>query len=345
MNGTKVWISAALTGVVFAGAAGAAEMKLGDHWALPGPVAWDYLTLDSSGAHLYVTRSSQVDVLDTHSGKVVATVSGTSGAHGVALAESAKRGYISNGKSDTVTMFDLETFKTLQEGPAGGHNPDAILYDAASQHLFTFNGRSADVSVLSPTDLKVQTTIKVPGKPEFAVSDEQGQIFANIETEPGQMVVIDSSKLQVKAVWKLPGCNSPSGLSLDKAHHRLFSVCDDKVMVVTDSTTGKQVAKVAIGEGPDAVVYDAKRALVFSSNGEGTLTVVHQDDPDTYSVLQTVATKKGSRTMAWDTASGTVFLASADFPAGPAPEHGHLPAAPGTFAVLEVRSGRVHTDR
>ena len=345
MNGTKLWISAILSGVVLAEAAGAADMKVSDRWALPGPVAWDYLTLDSSGAHLYVTRSSQVDVLSTHSGKVVATISGTSGAHGVALAEGAKRGYISNGKSDTVTMFDLETFKTLQEAPVGGHNPDAILYDAAGQHLFTFNGRSSDVSVLSPTDLKVQTTFKVPGKPEFAVSDEEGQIFVNIETEPGQMAVIDSGNLRVKAVWKLPGCNSPSGLSFDKAHHRLFSVCDDKVMVVTDSTTGKQVAKVPIGDGPDAVAYDAKRGLVISSNGEGTLTFVHQDDPDKYSVVQTLATKKGSRTMAWDTASGSAFLASADFPAGPAPEHGHPQAAPESFAVIKVQPGAVKAGR
>jgi hypothetical protein len=311
MGGTRVWINAMLTGAALMGVATAAGLTVKDNWAVPGPVAWDYLTLDNSASHLFVTRNTQVDVLDTHSGKVVATIAGTSGAHGVALAENARRGYISNGKSDTVTMFDLDTFKTLQEAPVGGHNPDAILYDAARQHLFTFNGRSSDVSVLSPIDLKVQSTFKVPGKPEFAVSDDQGQIFVNIETEPGQMVVIDAGKLQVKAVWTLSGCNSPSGLSIDRAHRRLFSVCDDKIMVVTDAASGKQVAKVAIGEGPDAVAYDARRALVLSSNGEGTLTIVHQDDADSYSVVQTLATKNGSRTMAWDGSSGTGFLSSA----------------------------------
>lgn len=314
----------------------AADMKIRDQWLLPGPVGWDYLTLDSSGSHLFVTRSTQVDVLDTHSGKVIATIPNTHGVHGIALAEGLKRGYASNGKSDSVTMFDLESFKVIQEAPVSGHNPDAILFDGEGQHLFTFNGRSSDVSVLTAGDLKVVATLKVPGKPEFAVADGRGQIFVNIETAPGQMVVIDTKTLAVKSVWELPGCVGPSGLAIDKAHRRLFSVCDDKVMVVTDAVSGKQVAKVAIGDGPDAVAYDAKRSLVLSSNGEGNLSIVHQDSPDEYTVVQTLATKQGARTMALDSATGTVYLVSAAFPAGPVSEHTRPQAIPNSFVVLKV---------
>lgn len=322
--------------ISFVGASHATEMKVGAHWELAGPVGWDYLLLDSDARRLFLTRSTQVDVLDARSGKVLATIPNTSGAHGIALAEGLKRGYISNGKSDSVIMFDLDTLKPLQESPVSGHNPDAILFDSLSQHLFTFNGRSSDVSVLSPQDLKVEATFKVPGKPEFAVTDDAGEIFVNIETEPGQLVAIDARKLAVKAVWKLPGCNSPTGLALDKAHKRLFSVCDDKVMVVTDAGSGKQVAKVAIGDGPDAVAYDAQRTLIYSSNGEGTLTVIHQDSPDAYKVEQTLTTKKGSRTMALDAATGTVFLPSAEFPAVAPADHSRPQAAANSFSVLKV---------
>src|SRR5262249_31494521 len=156
-------------------------------------------------------------------------------------------------------------------------------------------------------------TLKVPDKPEFAVQDDDGHIFVNIESELGQLAVIDARKLEVTSVWNLPGCAAPSGLAIDKTHHRLFSVCDAKVMAVTDSLSGKQIAKVAIGDGPDAAAYDAKRALVFSSNGEGSLSVVHQDSADTYQVIQTLPTKRGARTMALDPVTGDLFLVSADF--------------------------------
>jgi len=206
--------------------------------------------------------------------------------------------------------------------------------------VFTFNGKSKDVTVLDATSLAVVATLPVPDKPEFAVDDGAGQIFLNIESEPGQMVVIDSRHLTIKATWQLPGCNSPSGLAMDRTHRRLFSVCDDKVMAVTDADTGKQVAKVKIGEGPDAVAFDAKRGLVFSSNGEGTVSVVKQESPARYAVVSSVATQPGARTMALDSAHGKVYTVSSDFGPPPAatPERPHPRPTPlpDTFVVLVV---------
>ncbi len=324
-----------------AGAAGAAsELHVRKQWPVGGAGGWDYLTLNESGSRLFISRGTRVDVIDTQTGKIVGSIANTGGVHGIALDEPGNRGYTSNGRADTVTAFDLNTLKTLKEAPVSGHNPDAIVYDAASKHVFTFNGRSKDVSVLDTADLKVVATLAVPDKPEFAVADGEGQIFVNIESDMGQMVVIDTRKLTVKATWALPGCASPSGLALDKAHHRLFSVCDGKIMVVTDALSGKQVARVAIGEGPDAAAYDAKSSQVFSSNGEGTLTVVHQESADRYGAPETIKTRRGARTMAMDPASGQVYLVTSDF--GPAPAataeqpHPRPVPVPDTFTVMVV---------
>ncbi|MDB6084959.1 MAG: YncE family protein [Gammaproteobacteria bacterium] len=333
-----------LVGLAAAGGAESAPadapQKVLQRWNLGGAGSWDYLTLDSTGKRLFVSRATRVEVVDTGTGKVIGTIPDTNGIHGIALAEDTKRGYTSNGKGDSVTMFDLDTLKVIKEAPVQGHNPDAILYEPTGKHVFTFNGRSKDVTVLDAATLAVVATLPVPDKPEFAADDGQGQIFVNIESEPGQMVVIDSRKLTIKTTWTLPGCNSPSGLAIDRAHHRLFSVCDDNVMAVTDSATGKQVAKVKIGEGPDAVTYDAKRGLVYSSNGEGTLTVVRQESPDSYRVVATVPTKRGARTMALDPATGKAYLASADFGPAPAPTpeapHPRPVPLPDTFTMLVV---------
>jgi len=315
-------------------------LKVLQHWNLGGAGGWDYLSLDSSGRRLFLSRTTRVEVVDTQSGKIIGTIADTNGIHGVALAEDLKRGYASNGKSDSVTVFDLDTLKTLKEVPVSGHNPDAILYEPVGKHVFTFNGRSKNVTVLDANSLAVVTTLPVPDKPEFAVDDGEGQIYVNIESEPGQLVAIDSRKLAIKATWQLPGCASPTGLAIDKGHHRLFSVCDGRVMVVTDSASGKQVAKVEIGEGPDAAAFDARRGLVFSSNGEGSLTVVHQESADRYRVTGSIPTKRGARTMAFDPGSGKIYVVSADLgpPPAPTPEQPHprpVPT-PDTFTVLVV---------
>jgi YVTN family beta-propeller protein len=329
------------TMIFSAGALSAASgLHITKQWPVGGAGGWDYLTLNDSGSRLFVSRGTHVDVIDTQTGKIAGSIANTNGVHGITLDEAGNRGYTSNGRADTVTAFDIKTLQTLKEAPVSGHNPDAIVYDPASKHVFTFNGRSKDVSVLDAADLKVIATLAVPDKPEFAVSDGEGQIFVNIESDQGQMVVIDTHKLAVKATWPLPGCASPSGLALDKAHHRLFSVCDGNVMAVTDALSGKQVAKVAIGEGPDAVAYDAKSARVFSSNGEGTLTVVSQESADRYGAPETITTRRGARTMALDSASGQVYLVTSNFGPAPAPtpEQPHPRPVPvaDSFTVLVV---------
>jgi len=330
---------------LLAGLAGTAladtGMEVLQRWKIGGDGGWDYLTVGA--AHrLFLSRGTRVDVVDTDSGTVIGTVADTLGVHGIALAPDLHRGFTSNGKADSVTAFDLETLKTLQEVKVPAHNPDAILYEPAGKHVFTFNGKSKDVTVLDAQTLAIVATLPVPDKPEFAADGGDGRIYVNIESEPGQMVVIDSRKLVVEATWALDGCDSPTGLAIDRTHHRLFSVCDGKVMAITNAESGKAVARVPIGEGPDAAAYDAKRGLVFSSNGEGNLTVVRQKSADRYDVVATVPTQRGARTMALDPATGTVYLVTSEFGTPPAATadqpHPRPQPIPGSFTVLVVGS-------
>jgi YVTN family beta-propeller protein len=318
------------------------ELMVQQRWKLGGVGGWDYLSLDPSGQRLFLSRGSRVDVVSTQTGKIVGSIPDTNGVHGIAIAEDLRRGYTSNGKGDSVTAFDLDSLKTITEAKVSGHNPDAILYEPAAKHVFTFNGRSKDVTVLDAATLQIVATIPVPDKPEFAVNDGAGHIYVNIESDQGQMVVIDTRALSVEHTWPLPGCASPSGLAIDRMHHRLFSVCDGKVMVVTDGQTGKQVARVAIGEQPDAAAFDAKRGLVFSSNGDGTLTTARQDSPDRYRVISSLATQRGARTMALDPITGKIYLVTAEF--GPTPPasadqpHPRPSQVADSFTVLVVGS-------
>jgi YVTN family beta-propeller protein len=320
--------------------AGTPAPSVTQRWKIGGAGGWDYLTLDGTGQRLFISRATRVDVISTESGAIIGTIPDTQGVHGIALAPQIKRGFTSNGKADSVTAFDLGTLTVIREAKIPGHNPDAILYEPAGNHVFTFNGKSKDVTVLDATTLAVVATLPVPDKPEFAVDGGDGRIYVNIESEPGQLVSIDSRALAIKATWTLPACASPTGLAIDRAHHRLFSVCDGKVMVVTDADTGRQVAQVAIGEGPDAAAYDGKRALVFSSNGEGSLTIARQKSADSYEVAATVPTQRGARTMALDPMSGKVYLVTAEFGPPPAPTaeqpHPRPAPLPDTFTVLEV---------
>jgi len=334
----------ALVAALVAGTAGSApansDLQVLQRWKVGGAGTWDYLTLDAAGKRLFVSRSTRVDVISTESGKVVGTIPNTLGVHGIALAEDTKRGYTSNGKANSVTVFDSESLAVIREVKLAAHNPDAILYEPVGKHVFTFNGASKDVTVLDASSLEVVATLAVPDKPEYAVDDGNGHIFVNIESEAGQMTVIDSRKLSIIRTFPLPGCATPSGLAIDKAHHRLFSVCDGKIMVVTDAATGKQVARVPVGDGPDAAAFDAKRGLAFSSNGDGTLTVVREESADRYTVQATVPTQRGARTMALDPATGKVYVVTADFGPPPAatPEQPHprpVPV-PDTFTVLVV---------
>jgi DNA-binding beta-propeller fold protein YncE len=308
-------------------------------WKIGGPGGWDYLTADSAARRLYVTRGDRVVVLDADSGKSVGEIAHTEGVHGVALAPELGRGFTSNGRSNSITVFDLKTSSTLQEIKVDAENPDAILYDPATQRVFTFNGRSANVSAFEAKTGKALGNIAVSGKPEFAVSDEHGRIYVNIE-DKSELTAIDPKTLKVVASWPLKDCEEPTGLAIDTAHHRLFSVCQSQKMIVTDSADGHEVASVAIGKGPDAAAFDADRHLIFSSNGDGTLTVVHEDDPNHYHVTENVETQKSARTLALDGKTHRIFLAAAEFGTAPAATaeqpHPRPPMVADSFTILVV---------
>ncbi len=320
--------------------AAAPSFALTHQWVLGGEGSWDYLAFDARRQRLFVTRGDRVMVVDAGNGKLVGTIPGTAGVHGVAFAEDLGKGFTSNGRGNSVTEFDLATLAVTREVPIPGANPDAILYEPHGRHLYTFNGKSKDATVLDAARLEVVATIPLHDRPEFAVDDGAGHIYLNIETEPGKLAVIDSGTLTLQAVWPLDGCNSPSGLALDVARSRLFSVCDDKVMAVTDARDGHAVARATIGDGPDAAVYDPALGLTFSSNGAGTLSVLAADGAKGYRTLATVPTMRGAKTMAYDAASRRVFLATAQF--GPTPEptadqpHPRPKPLPGTFTILVV---------
>jgi len=303
---------------------------------LGGEGGWDYLNLDSSARRLYISRATHVIVMDADSGKVVGDIPDTPGVHGIALAPELGRGFISNGREGTVTIFDIQSVKLITKIKAG-ENPDAILYDPASKRVFAFNGRSHDATAIDAASGNVAGTIKLEGKPEFAVSDAKGEIFVNIE-DKSQIDAIDPNKLEVKSTWPVAPCEEPSGLAIDRKHRRLFAGCDNKMMAVVDADSGKVIATPAIGDGVDANAFDPETGLAFASCGEGLLTVVHEDSPDKFTVLGNVPTQLGARTMALDEKTHTVYVVTAKFGPPPAPTadnpHPRHSILPDTFVVL-----------
>ncbi len=297
---------------------------------------WDYLGIDPARHHLFVSRGDRVAIMDTTSGKVIATLPGTDGVHGIAIAQGLRRGYTSNGKANSVSEFDLDTLKRIRDIPLIGQRPDAILFDPYSKQVFAFNARSTDASVVDATTGKEVARIPLAGTPEFAVTDEKGHVYLNIE-DKGELTQIDSVKRTVLRTWQLTGCQEPSGLAIDVAHARLFSVCQNHVMAITDARDGHRVATVAIDEGPDAAAFDPARGLVFSSNGEtGTLTVVHEDDADHFSVKQTVQTQVSARTMVLDPTTHRIYLSAAKFQPQAADVKGRPPMVADSFAIIAV---------
>lgn len=301
-----------------------------------GPGRWDYCIVDSAARRLYASHGTHVVVLDVDSEKVVGDIPNTLGVHGIALAPDLDRGFISAGRANTIVIFDLKTLKTLGTVKSGGSNPDAIYYDAGSKRVFAFNGHSANAIAVNAADGKVAGMIPVGGKPEFAAGDGHGHVFVNIE-DKSQLLEIDAQKLSVLHRWPLAGCKEPSGLAFDQKNRRLFSVCGNKKMAVVNADTGKVLATPDIGEDPDAAGFDPDTQLVFSSNGEsGDLTVIHEDSPDKYTVVDTVPTKKYARTMAIDFKTHNIFLPIAEFePVAPKGDE-EPPMKPNTFGVLLV---------
>jgi len=304
-----------------------------------GDGGWDYLTTDSDARRIFISRGTHVMVIDADSGKSVGDIPDTAGVHGIALAPELGRGFTSNGREGTVSIFDIKTLATSAKLKVGD-NPDAILYDPATKRVFTFNGHSQDSTVIDAASGKVLGTIKLDGKPEFAASDAKGEIFVNIE-DKSQLVAIDPNKLEVKAKWPLAPCEEPSGLSIDRKNRRLFVGCGNKMMAVVDADTGKVLATPAIGDGVDATTFDSETGLAFASCGaDGVLTVVKEESAGKFSVAENVATQKGARTLALDAKTHKVFVVTAQF--GPRPEpttdnpHPRPAIVPDSFVVLVV---------
>jgi len=300
---------------------------------------WDYLTADSDARRVYISRGTHVMVIDADSGKPVGDIPDTPGVHGIALAPELGRGFTSNGREGTVSIFDIKTLATSSKVKVGD-NPDAILYDPATKRVFTFNGRSQDSTAIDAASGKVLGTIKLDGKPEFAASDAKGMIYVNIE-DKSELTAIDPSKLEVKKTWPLAPCQEPSGLSIDRKNRRLFVGCDNKMMAVVDADSGKVLATPAIGDGVDATTFDPETGLAFASCGQdAVLTVVKEESPDKFSVAENVPTKRGARTLALDAKTHNVFVVTADF--GPRPvatadnPHPRPQMLPDSFVVLVV---------
>ncbi len=299
-----------------------------------GEGGWDYLVVDADSRRLYLSHSTHVVVFDVDSHAVIGDIPDTQGVHGIALAPELGRGFVSSGRANTVTIFDLKTLKTIGTVPAGT-NPDAILYEGVTKRVFAFNGRSKDATVIDAADGKVLSTFAVGGKPEFAAADGKGGVYVNVE-DTSELLHIDAQKMTVLHRWPLAPCKEPSGLAMDTKTRRLFAVCDNEMMAVVDADSGKVIATPKTGEGADAAAFDPGTSLAFSSNGEsGTLTVVHEDAPDKYAVVENVPTKKSARTMGLDLKTHALYLPSADM-IPPAAGQKWPSVKPGTMELLIV---------
>jgi hypothetical protein len=301
--------------------------------AIPGEDGWDYVTVDSDARRVYVTHGTHVVVMNADTYAIEGDIPDTPGVHGVALAPDLGRGFISNGRANTSTIFDLKTLKAIGTVKTDA-NPDAIAYDNVTKRVFTFNGRGKNTTVFNAADGSVVATLALGGKPEFAVVDGKGSLWVNIE-DTSEVVHIDTQKIAELHRWPLAPCKSPSGLAMDLKSRRLFAGCDDKVMAIMNADTGKVVTTAKIGDGVDANAFDPATNFAFASNGEGTLTVVHEDSPDKYTVVDSVPTKKSARTMGLDLKTHNIFLPAADFdPPAPGERRGKM--KPGSFVILVV---------
>jgi YVTN family beta-propeller protein len=278
--------------------------------SIPGTGSWDYLTVDEAARRLYVSHGTQVEVVDVDSLAVVGSIPNTPGVHGIAIAPEADRGFVSNGKANTVTIFDLKTLKAIADVPTG-EKPDGIIYDPATSRVFAFNGGSNSATAIDAASGKVAGTVDLGGGPEFAAADGKGFVYDNLEDE-SLLLKINARELKVEQRWPTAPCASPSSMAMDRAHRRLFLGCRSKVMAVVDADSGKVITTLPIGDHVDATAFDTETKLIFNSNGEGTITVIHQDSPDQYTIVETVKTAPRAKTMALDPKTHRLFLSTAE---------------------------------
>jgi YVTN family beta-propeller protein len=330
-------IALVAVGVASVGSRAAAGYHVAKTYKLGGEGGWDYLFVDSNARRVYLSRSTHVMVVDADTGAVIGDIPDTPGVHGIAIVSDLNKGYTSNGRAGSVTVFDTKSLKTIGTVKVG-QNPDAILYDPESRRVFTFNGASKDATAIDVKTDTVAGTIPLGGKPETGVADEHGHVFVNIE-DKSEIVDIDSRKLTAAAAhWALAPCEEPSGLAIDRKHRRLFAGCSNKLMAVVNADNGKVVTTLHIGGGVDANGFDPATGLAFASNGDGTLTVVHEDSPDKFTVVVNATTQRGARTMSVDTKTHRVYLVTAEFgpppPATPERPRPRPSIVPGSFTLI-----------
>lgn len=312
---------------------------ISNKYSLEGNGGWDCIRFDEASGKLFISHGTMVQVMDVKLGIITGTVSDLKGVHDIAVATEFNKGFISNGRDTSVTVFNLNDFTTLDKVTVTGVNPDIMLYDSYSKKVFVFNGRTANTTVIDAATNKVTETIPLDGKPEFAVSDGKGKVYVNIE-DLSMIKVINTATMKVEKSWSISPGEEPSGLAFDAVSNRLFSVCGNKLLVVSDAENGKVITTLPIGEGSDGTAFDTDLKRIYSSNGEGTLTVVQQVNKDSYKVLETVPTQKSARTIAVDSKTHKIYLPCAEF--GEVPEktpenqHPRAPIKPGTFTIMEV---------
>jgi outer membrane protein assembly factor BamB len=305
-------------------------------YTLGGDGSWDYIVPDPPNHRLFIGRQNRVMVVDENNGALLGEVTGIKGAHGTAVAGATGHGFATSGNDQSVVMFDLKSFKVLGRIPAA-EDADAIIYDGASNRVFTFNGDAHSSTVIDPRAGTLVTNIPLGGKPEYGVSAGDGKVYANL-TDTSEVVEIDAKTATAARRWSTAPCKQPVAMAIDTAHHRLFSGCRSGVMAVSDAQAGKVVATLPIGAGVDGAGFDAASGDAFAANADGTLTVIHQDTPDTYHVVENVQTAPAARNMGLDPTNHRLFLVSAKF--GPAPAggtgRGRGPVLPGSFTLMVI---------
>ena len=313
--------------------------KITNKIQLGGAGGWDYLTVDDASGKLYVSHATQVMVVDLKKGTLTGTIPDTKGVHGVALAKDLNKGFVSCGRDSSVAVFDLKTLKVTGRVKITGRNPDAILYDPYKHFIFTFNGGSSNATVMDARTNKIIATIPLAGKPEFCASDGKGKVYVNIE-DKSMVSEINTNTLKVENSWPLAPGEEPSGLALDNENHRLFLVCSNKLMVILNAVTGKVITTLPIGDRCDGVAFDPGLKRAYSSNGDGTMTVVQEINPESFKVLENVPTQMGARTIACDPTTHALYLPSAQYETQAAGAKGRPAMKPESFMVLEIKPAK-----
>jgi YVTN family beta-propeller protein len=313
------------------------DYKIARKISLPGEGFWDYIAVDEANGKIYASHSTMVQVVDIKTGQLTGVISDTKGVHGIAIASDLNRGFTSNGRDSSVTVFDLKTAEKIASIKVTGRNPDAILYDSFSKRVFTGNGGSASFTVIDAVSNQVVGTIPLDGKPEAIVTDGKGKIFVNIE-DKSLINVVDAGTMKVISRWPISPGEEPTGLALDNQGHRLFSVCGNKLMVVMDAGTGKVITTLPIGEGCDGAAFDPVYRRAYASNGEGNMTVVQEENENSFKVLETVPTQRSARTITLAPTTHHIYLPAAEFESSPTENNQRPAIKPNSFTIVDIET-------